>query len=306
LATNLPEKGVENRPFQFYHQTGGNYSLGSIRPFRRKLPKSFVKGLRLIIDTHIHLDDSSYREDLESVLERGTQAGVTACIIPGADIDDLPRAVALCEAHDTLYFAAGVHPYHAGQFDAVLLASYLTHPKCVAVGECGLDYYRLPETDEAVFLEKQRQKEVFAGHIELAITYDLPLIVHVRDASADSHAMLKAYEARGIRGVLHCFNASELLLDLSETFYYGIGGVLTFKNARKLLDVLPKIPIERLLIETDAPYLTPHPHRGERNEPAYTRLVVQKISQLLEMSEAKVEMQTTANAKALFRRLKAG
>ena len=260
----------------------------------------------MIIDTHIHLDDGDYREDLDTVLERAKEAGVGLCIIPGADIDDLPRAKALCEQYDHLYFAAGVHPYHAHQYDEALLESYMAHPKCVAVGECGLDYFRLPESDEAIAKEKALQQEVFKGHIELAIKHDLPLIVHVREASQDSFDLLKPFEAKGVRGVLHCFNASDLLLELSSNFYYGIGGVLTFKNAKKLVNILPRIPKERLVIETDGPYLTPHPHRGTRNEPAYTTFVAQKMGEILEMpTDAVIEM-TTVNAMSLFSRMQAG
>lgn len=257
----------------------------------------------MIIDTHIHLDDRSYDMDLEEVLARAEAEGVERFIIPGADIDDLPRARALAEKYDGVYFAAGVHPYHAHQYDERILESFISHPKCIAVGECGLDYYRLPESDEAIEKEKTRQKDVFRGHIELALKHDLPLIVHVREASHDSHEFLKPYETKGLRGVLHCFNASELLLDLSKNFYYGIGGVLTFKNAKKLVEILPKIPRDRLLIETDGPYLTPHPHRGSRNEPAYTRLVALKMAELLESDVETVETLTTTNVLGLFTRM---
>lgn len=259
----------------------------------------------MIIDTHIHLDDTGYREDLDTVLERAHEAGVGLCIIPGADIDDLPRARELCEAYDHIYFAAGVHPYHAHQYDEAVLESYIAHPKCVAVGECGLDYFRLPESEEAVTKEKALQKEVFTKHIELALKHDLPLIVHVREASQDSFDLLKSYESQGVHGVLHCFNASDLLLELSQNFYYGIGGVLTFKNAKKLVNILPKIPKTRLVIETDGPYLTPHPHRGTRNEPAYTKLVAQKMGELLGMPTDEVIELTTVNAMSLFSHLKA-
>lgn len=254
----------------------------------------------MIIDTHIHLDDKSYNEDLDAVLERAESAGVERFIIPGADIDDLPRARELSEKYEHIYFAAGVHPYHAHQYNETVLEEYLSHPKCIAVGECGLDYFRLPESDEAIAREKRLQKEVFEAHIKLALKHDLPLIVHVREASHDSHELLKGYEAKGLRGVLHCFNASELLLDLSENFYYGIGGVLTFKNAKKLVNILPKIPQERLVIETDGPYLTPHPHRGTRNEPGYTILVAEKISELLSEDLESVQSLTTTNAARLF------
>lgn len=259
----------------------------------------------MIIDTHIHLDDERYNDDFEAVMARAKEAGVERCIIPGADIHDLGRAREISEAHEHIYFAAGVHPYHAGDYDEETIRSYLKHPKCIAVGECGLDYFRLPEGEEAVREEKALQARIFKAHIELALAYDLPLIVHIREANQDAFDMLKSYESQGVRGVLHCYNASELLLGLSENFYYGIGGVLTFKNAKKLVEVLPKVPLERLVLETDGPYLTPHPHRGERNEPAYTALVAQKVSDVLDVPLNQVIETTTANASSLFSHLQA-
>ncbi len=257
-----------------------------------------------MIDTHIHLDDERYDADFESMMARAKAAGIEQCIIPGADIADLPKAAAISAAHEDIFFAAGVHPYHAEDFNEATLRSYLEDPKCIAVGECGLDYFRLPEGDAEIRAEKERQAEVFRAHIDLALEYDLPLIVHIRDANQDAFDILHSYGER-IRGVLHCYNASKLLLGLSQNFYYGIGGVLTFKNAKQLVEVLPLIPKERLVLETDGPYLTPHPHRGERNEPAYTALVAQKISELLEMPMDAVIETTTANARSLFSHLQA-
>jgi len=143
------------------------------------------------------------------------------------------------------------------------------------------------------------QKEIFLDQIELANKYNKPLIVHIRDASSDSLEILLSHPLKK-GGVLHCYNASESLLKLKDSFYYGIGGVVTFKNAKKLINVYPKIPLERLLIETDSPYLTPHPHRGERNEPSYTKLVAQKMAELSGISTKEIESITTKNAKELF------
>jgi TatD DNase family protein len=182
------------------------------------------------------------------------------------------------------------------------MQKYINHPKCIAVGECGLDYFRLPEDKEEKEAVVKKQKEVFKAQIEFAKKVNKPLIVHIREASNDSREILINSNAKEVGGVLHCFNASEHLLPLSEhNFYFGIGGVLTFKNAKKLVEILPKIPKEKLIIETDAPYLTPHPHRGTRNEPYYTNLVADKISELLNMSREEVENLTTNNAKTLFK-----
>ena len=177
----------------------------------------------------------------------------------------------------------------------------------MAVGECGLDYYRLEEAlaeSKLGSIEelKRIQKEVFVAQIKLAMAYEKPLIVHIREASSDSLEILQKY-AKDLKrgGVLHCFNADFQLLSLAkEGFYYGIGGVLTFKNARKLVEVLPKIPLESLLLETDAPYLTPHPHRGERNEPAYIPLVLEKMSEILGIPKEILIKQINLNTENLF------
>lgn len=254
----------------------------------------------MIIDTHCHLDDLRYEKDLEKVIEDAKQKGVEKFIIPGADPETLARAVEISETFEDVYFSVGVHPYDAKNYNRSYLEAFVQHPKCVAIGECGLDYYRLPESEEEIAEEKALQKEVFIDQVLWAKTLGKPLIVHIRDASADSLEILEKYAGKE-GGVLHCYNANEQLLKLTEcNFYYGIGGVLTFKNAKKLINVYNKIPPERLLIETDAPYLTPHPHRGQRNEPSYTSFIAEKMSQLGQLSLEEVETITTENAKRLF------
>lgn len=254
----------------------------------------------MIIDTHCHLDDMRYNDDLDTVIHRARQNGVEKFIIPGADPSSLERAVQIADQYDCVYFAVGVHPYDAGHYDRSYLEKFVDHPKCVAVGECGLDYFRLPETKEDIAAEKRRQKEIFIDQILWAKALKKPLIVHIREASADSLELLQKYAGEE-GGVLHCYNADESLLKLAQNnFYYGIGGVLTFKNARKLINVYPKIPQERLIIETDAPYLTPHPHRGERNEPSYCVLVADKMSELSQIPRSEIETLTTENARRLF------
>jgi TatD DNase family protein len=258
----------------------------------------------MIIDTHCHLNDKRYYEDLPIVLQRSQSKDVKITIIPGADPRELPLAVELCEKHDELYFGVGVHPYDIEFYDREFLKKYITHPKCVAVGECGLDYYRLPEDDSQKDENIRRQKEVFIDQIDLAKEFNKPLIIHIREASKDSLDLLIEHDSKAVGGVLHCFNASESLLPLSKHgFYFGIGGVVTFKNAKKLVEILPKIPKDRLLVETDGPYLTPHPHRGERNEPSYTSLVVAKMSEILEIDEDSLKETLYKNTKRLFRNL---
>lgn len=254
----------------------------------------------MIIDTHCHLDDDRYDEDIEQVLENAKENGVEKFIIPGADPKTLERAVELSEKYESVYFSVGVHPYDAEYYDRTVLENFLEHPKCVAIGECGLDYFRLPEMQEEIDKEKAMQKEVFIDQILLAKEMKKPLIVHIRESSADCMELLDKHAGEE-GGVLHCYNADESLLKLAKkNFYYGIGGVLTFKNAKKLINVYPKIPQDKLLIETDAPYLTPHPHRGKRNEPAYTTLVAEKMSELSNLDYTKIAKLSTQNAQRLF------
>lgn len=258
----------------------------------------------MIIDTHVHLDHEKYREDFSEILERAFQNGVRQFIIPGADPDDLGRAVSLAESHESIFFAVGVHPYERTKFSQEILERYVSHPRCIAIGECGLDYYRLPEEKEAVAVEKQEQQRVFREQIRFAKAHQLPLIVHIRDASQDSLEILLEEEAGEVGGVLHCYNADEQLLALTQQgFYYGIGGVLTFKNAKKLPQVLEKIPLDRLIVETDGPYLTPHPHRGKRNEPSYLPFILEKMAQIRALSPEEIEEAAFRNSQALFKAL---
>ena len=240
------------------------------------------------------------------MIKRAEDSGITRFIIPGADIADLKRAQDLAHQYPNVYFAAGVHPDLAYTYDESYLQEFLQDPKCVAIGECGLDYYRLDEklqdfnTDSIATL-KEIQKQVFIAQIQLAITTQKPLIVHIREASQDSLEILQTYTNQLKGGILHCFNADAQLLKLAKSnFYYAIGGVLTFKNARKLVEVLPKIPLESLLLETDAPYLTPHPHRGERNEPSFIPLVLDKMQEILQIPKETLVQQINANTARLF------
>lgn len=287
-------------------------------------PPSFA----YMIDTHCHLDSQDFDEDIDSVIAQANAQNVRKIIIPGADIRTLPKAQALAHKYENVYFAAGVHPNDIDGFDINILKIYAKDSKCVAIGECGLDYYYLPKlpaqnvdsiksTESAQLKDnecdistakdiaaqreaiKARQKSCFIAQIELSLSLQKPLILHVREASNDSFEILEAYPSA--YGVLHCYNADRILLELKERFYYGIGGVCTFKNARRLLEVLPLIPKERIVLETDAPYLTPHPYRGKRNEPRYIPLIMQQIASVIQTSEREVIESSTENALRLFR-----
>ncbi len=255
----------------------------------------------MIIDTHCHLNDQRYFDDLNEVIIRAKESGVEGILIPGANPQELPKAVEICEQHENIFFSIGVHPYDIELYNENELLKYASHPKCIAVGECGLDYFRLPEDEVEKQAEKKAQKEVFIAQIKLAIKLQKPLIIHIRDASEDSKKILIDYNAKEVGGVLHCYNASPILLELDKHgFYFGIGGVVTFKNAKKLVEILPQIPIEKLLIETDGPYLTPHPHRGKRNEPWYTTLILDKTSEILEIDRDKLEKIILNNTYKIF------
>ena len=247
----------------------------------------------MIIDTHTHLDNEKFLLDINEVIKRAKENGVKKFIIPAASPKDLPRAIWLSEKYEEIYFAVGVHPVDIDEYKDELLTDYINHSKCVAVGEIGLDYHWVKEEDK-----RKKQIEFFHRQIEIAKEYNKPIIVHIRESTQDSLEVLKSHLE--IKGVLHCFNASEILLELQDRFYYGIGGVITFKNAKKLINIFPKIPKERVVIETDSPYLTPHPFRGKRNEPMYTIYIRDKIASLWNLDKKEVEEITTKNAMELF------
>ena len=256
----------------------------------------------MFIDTHCHLETKPF-DDLDAVIDRANKEQVRGFILPGADPKDLKKAKEIAHLYENIFYAAGAHPYHANEYDESYIESFLSDPKCIAVGECGIDYYRLSEDEKEKEAEKKLQQECFIAQIKLANKYQKPLIVHIREASDISKQLLLEYATVG--GVLHCYNASEHLLDLSQKgFYFGIGGVLTFKNAKKLVEVLPKIPLDKLVVETDAPYLTPHPHRGKRNEPCFIPLIVQKMTEVLEIEYEVLATQLGRNTNELFKEFK--
>ncbi len=247
----------------------------------------------MIIDTHTHLDNEKFIDDVQNVIKRAKEAEVGKFIIPAADPKDLPRAIELAEKYENVYFGVGVHPVDIDKYNDNLLLKNINHPKCVAVGEIGLDYYWVKDE-----IQRKKQQELFIRQIEIAKEFQKPIIIHVREATKDTYEIIKKFDK--IKGVFHCFNAAEQLLEFSKNFYYGIDGVITFKNAKKLVNIFPKIPKNRILIETDAPYLTPHPFRGKRNEPFYTTLICDKIAGLWNVDKKEVENKTTENAKRLF------
>ncbi len=261
-----------------------------------------------LVDTHCHLDFHLYDEDREEVLQRAHEAGVERIVIPALDTASARAAIALAERYQSLYVAVGVHPNeigpHAGPPDAVLteIQTLAAHPKVVAIGEIGLDYHweKTPPPIQHLWLERQ---------LDLAAELGLPVILHNREATADMLATLAAWCGQGLPpalegrvGVLHSFSATwadaEVALELG--FYIGITGPITFKKADELRGVAARAPADRLLTETDGPFLAPHPHRGERNEPAYVRLIAEKLAEVRNAPLEEIAAQTTRNAAVLF------
>ncbi|MGL4952835.1 MAG: TatD family hydrolase [Culicoidibacterales bacterium] len=253
----------------------------------------------MFFDTHCHLNAEQFRGEIEGILENAKQADVKFMLVVGFDRQTIEDAVSLAEAHEHIYAAVGWHPVDAidlTETDLARIEQLMIHPKVVAVGEIGLDYH----WDKSPY---EVQQIVFEQQIELALKYDKPIIVHDRDAHQAVYETLKKYAQRGLRGVMHSYSASsEMVKAFTELgFMISLSGVITFKNAKMPKKVAELTPLEYLLIETDAPYLTPHPYRGKRNEPAYVALVAEEIALLKGISVDEVAKATSENAKRLFK-----
>ncbi|MCL5025171.1 MAG: TatD family hydrolase [Chloroflexi bacterium] len=253
-----------------------------------------------LVDTHAHLTAAEFDDDQEAVIERARQAGVERIVVVGFDLPTSRQAVALAEQHRGLGAAIGIHPndaQHLGAEEKTALAKLAANPAVVAIGETGLDFYRQRAP-------REKQLEAFRWHLDLASERGLPVIVHDRDAHDDTLSALKEHAAgRRIRGVMHCFSGSEAFLEevLALGMYISLGGPLTYPNARGPVEIARRVPLEALLLETDCPWLTPAPHRGKRNEPAYVQLVARRVAEVRGQPEAEVAAATSANARALFR-----
>jgi TatD DNase family protein len=253
----------------------------------------------MLVDTHAHLMDPAFAGDLPAVLERALAAGVIAMVCVGYDEASSVQAVALAEQYPQLVAAVGIHPNSSGAAgpDAFAHIQQLArHPRVVGIGETGLDNYR-KRTPPAV------QREWFARHLDLAAELDLPVIVHNRQADAETGPILLDWARQtGGRGVLHCFCGDDAMLEagLAAGFTVSLAGPLTYKNAGSLPDRAKRVPLDRVVVETDCPYLPPHPHRGRRNEPSYVRLTVTRLAELLDRPIAEIERVTTENARRLF------
>lgn len=252
----------------------------------------------MIFDTHAHYDDPVYDKDREELFRTMRSEGVGIITDIGADIESTKRAIELSESYDFIYAAAGVHPsevYSLEEADMEFLRRATESPKVVAIGEIGLDYHYEDTVREV-------QKKWFIRQLELAKETKLPVVIHSRDAAQDTLDIMKAEHAQESGGVIHCFSygwdMAKIYLDMG--FYLGIGGVVTFKNAKKLKEVVQKAPMERLVLETDAPYLAPEPYRGKRNASHYLKYVAEEIAALRNMTPEELILVTEENGKRMY------
>ncbi len=255
-----------------------------------------------IFDTHAHLNDTKFKDDVDAVVFRAKDNGVSKIVVPGTDIHDSVAAIELAKRFpDTVYAAVGVHPHEADSFAQEklnVLNSFLSSDDrsyIVAIGEIGMDFYRN-------YSSRESQHRAFRSQIELAIEHELPIIVHVRDAFDDVFDVLRDYSG-DVKGVFHCFGGGvdEATEALKLGFWISFAGNVTFKKAGKILDVVRVVPDDRLLVETDAPYLTPVPFRGKRNEPSFVVYTLTKVAELRGVDVESMARITYSNAVEVFK-----
>lgn len=253
----------------------------------------------MLIDTHVHLNADQYEGEIDDVITRAKEDGVEKFVVIGFDRKTIQRTMDLIEAYDEVYGVIGWHPVDAVDCtdeDLEWIESLADNEKIVAIGEMGLDYH----WDKS---PKDVQEEVFIKQIELAKRVNLPIVIHNREAEEDAIRILEENDAKAVGGIMHSFhNGTDEQIDrvLDMGFYVSLAGVITFKNAKRPKEVAQYIPLNRLVVETDAPYLTPHPYRGKRNEPKLVRLVAEELAELRGISIEEVEKATTENAKRIY------
>ena len=251
----------------------------------------------MLFDTHAHYDDERFDGDREALLAGMPEKNVGLIVNPGCDISSSRTAVALAESFDFVYAAVGIHPENCGDFEPGMidrLRQMTKNPRVVAIGEIGLDYYWAENPP------RELQQEVLRRQLRLAEELGLPVIIHDRDAHGDTLEIVREFPR--VRGVFHCFAGSaEMARELIKMgWMLSFNGAITFKNAKKAPEVIAAVPLEKLMIETDAPYLTPVPHRGERNDSSYVRLVAEKIAQIKGLTPEEVEKATWENGRRFF------
>jgi TatD DNase family protein len=252
----------------------------------------------VLVDSHCHIDFPELAGDLEGVISRMQAAGVSHALCVSVSLETFPDVLAIAERFPNIYASVGVHPNQHGGTEptADRLAELAAHPRVVAIGETGLDYYR--ETGDLNW-----QRERFRTHIRAARRCSKPLIIHSRQAPEDTLAILKSEGADEVGGVMHCFTESLSVAEqaMAMNFYISFSGIVTFSNARELQAVARQVPLERMLVETDSPYLAPTPYRGKTNEPAYVRRVAEQVSEIKQIGLMEVAEATSANFFSLFK-----
>ncbi|WP_374653008.1 TatD family hydrolase [Dongia sp.] len=252
-----------------------------------------------LVDSHCHLDFEDFGADFDAVLTRARENGVERMLTICTRVTKFDQVLAIAAAHDNIRCTVGIHPHEAEyepDVDAARLVALAKHPKVVGIGEAGLDYFY----DKS---PRERQQQVFATHIEASRESGLPIVVHSRDADEDTVRLLQEGARKGgLTGVIHCFTSTQYLADaaLEMGFYISLSGIVTFKNAAALRDIAKTIPHDRLLVETDSPYLAPIPMRGKRNEPAFVKHTASFVADFLGLPVADLARQTTANFDRLF------
>jgi TatD DNase family protein len=254
----------------------------------------------MITDTHVHLDVKQIYSNVDFVLKSARDKGVNRFIIPAIRINDMERIIEIVDKNDDVFFSTGNHPNSLDCYNLKTIEEYISHEKCIAVGECGLDWFRIPNGAKIEEV-KQYQIKCFSEQLELAIKYKKPVILHSRDTDEDMVEVVSKYGNDLVGGVIHCYVGSDKLLELQKyNFYYGIGGVSTYKSATDLHRNLKRLSIDRIIIETDAPYLTPEPFRKETNKPEYTREVLKRIVELKGGNSNYLESKIEENVNRLF------
>jgi TatD DNase family protein len=252
----------------------------------------------MLVDSHCHIDFPEFADDLEGVFARMREHGISHALCVGVTLEDMPRVLRLAQGAENVFASVGVHPDQRGGEEPTQarLCAFAAEPKVVAIGETGLDYYRTQG-------DTQWQRDRFRTHIRAARSCRKPLIIHTRDAAVDTMSIMREEGAAEVGGVMHCFTESLRVAEeaMEMNFHISFSGIVTFRNASALREVARRVPLERLLIETDAPYLAPVPVRGQRNEPAFVRYVAQHLADIKNITTKELADVTSSNFFRLFR-----
>lgn len=255
----------------------------------------------MLVDSHCHLDYNDFEEDFDEILKNAKECGVTAMLNAGNNINELDKQLALSEKYPFIYTAVGVHPHNACEYEGIKAKDFIEkagHKKVIGIGECGLDYFY-------DYAPKETQITIFREQIIAAQETGLPLIIHTRDADEDTISILREmYQQKPFTGEIHCFYSSKALADfaLSIGFYISASGIVTFNKSQDIRDIFSEIPLDRLLVETDSPFLAPIPKRGRRNEPAFVKYTAERLAQIKDIPFDELAQITSDNFYRLFRK----